>query len=402
MNVQVAAALAAALAVSVPVLGGCAGGSAGLGEPRIVDCPAGPGSEAPNLAVGLDGRAYLSWVEPTDGAHALRFSTWRDGRWTAPKTVAAGADWFVNWADVPSLAALGDGTMAAHWLVRSGSGSYAYDVVLALSRDGGTTWTEPFRPHHDGTETEHGFASLVAAPGGHFDVIWLDGRQTAATPPGPMTLRYAALHPDGSLQAATEIDASVCDCCSTDALRTGSGTLLAVYRDRTASEVRDISVSVLGDAEWSAPRPVHADHWEIAACPVNGPAAAARGDLVVVAWFTAAADRPRVRAAFSRDGGRTFERPLEVDDGDPLGRVDVVMLDGDAALVSWLEREGDRARIALRHVTPSGIAPSTVVATVPAARSSGFPRIAAVEDGILLAWTEGDAPSRIGTAVIPK
>jgi hypothetical protein len=402
MRVNLAGSVVILATALLLMICGCDGRTADVGRPRIVESPAGPGSQAPNLAVGLDGVVYLTWVEPTDDGHALRFSAWRDDRWTRPKTVAEGSRWFVNWADFPSMAALADGTLAAHWLVRSGEASYAYDVYLALSHDGGNTWSEPFRPHRDATETEHGFVSLVSSPDGHFEVIWLDGRKTAETPRGAMTLRYAALHPDGSLEAEAEVDSSVCDCCSTDAMRTGDGTLLTAYRDRTASEVRDISVSLLQESEWSAPRTVHADNWEIAACPVNGPAVAGLGDLIVVAWFTAASDRAQVQAAFSSDGGRTFGRPLRVDDGNPLGRVDVVMLDEESALVSWLERDPDRTRIALRRVAPSGVSQSMFVATTSQARSSGFPRMAVVDDDIILAWTEDDEPSRIRTAVIAK
>jgi hypothetical protein len=403
MNLWRRAAWTVVGAAAIAATGGCAGESAGLGEPTIVENPAGPGSMAPNLTVGLDGVVYLSWVEPQGAGHAMRFSKWQDGRWTEPKTIAAGERWFVNWADFPSMAALRDGTLAAHWLVRSGEASYAYDVTLALSRDNGDTWSEPFTPHRDGTATEHGFVSLVPARDGHFDVIWLDGRKMAESPPGAMTLRYAALGANGSLQAEAEVDPRVCDCCSTDALRTNAGALLVAYRDRTASEVRDISVSLLRESGWSQPQAVHADGWEIAACPVNGPAAdAGGGDLIAVAWFTDAADSARVQVAFSRDDGRTFGEPQRVDDGDPLGRVDVVMLGEESALVSWLERDADRARIVLRRVTPAGISPSKLVATTSRARSSGFPRMVAVDDQAVLAWTEGGDPSRIGTAVIRK
>jgi hypothetical protein len=46
---------------------------------------------------------------------------------------------------------------------------------------------------------------------------------------------------------------------------------------------------------------------------------AGAGDLVAVAWFTAAADRAQVQVAFSTDAGRTLGQPLRVDEGSPLG-----------------------------------------------------------------------------------
>ena len=89
-------------------------------EPLATPAPA--GSAEPNLTVA-DGRAYLSWLEPTPASgHALRFATLENGQWSAPRTVAQGSRFFVNWADFPSLHALPGGRLAAHWLERSGGG----------------------------------------------------------------------------------------------------------------------------------------------------------------------------------------------------------------------------------------------------------------------------------------
>ena len=112
---------------------------------RELDSPARPGSGQPNLVATADGRVLLSWIEPAgEKRHALRFAERRKhGAWSEPRTIAEGAGWFVNWADFPSLAALPDGTLFAHWLARSGPGTYAYDVNLSASRDGGKTWSEP-------------------------------------------------------------------------------------------------------------------------------------------------------------------------------------------------------------------------------------------------------------------
>lgn len=379
---------------------GCSVASRSLGVPEEVATPGAAGSQAPNLALGLDGNVYLSWIEPSGNGHALRFSIWTAGAWSEPRTVAEGRGWFVNWADFPSMAALEDGTLAAHWLVRSGAGTYSYDVVIALSHDGGDSWSEPLVPHHDDTPTEHGFVSLFPTSEDQFGVVWLDGRNTARTPPGPMTLRYATLRVDGTLDAEAQIDESVCDCCSTDAVFTDAGSRLAVYRDRTASEIRDISVSRRERENWSPPRTVHEDHWEIAACPVNGPAVAARGKLVATAWFHAAEGIATVQVAFSEDHGSTFGRPVRVDHGDPLGRVDVVLLDDGSALVSWLEQAGEGARIVLRRARPTGALESTLVAATSRARSSGFPRMERLGDRVFLAWTVAGEPSRIATAVL--
>jgi hypothetical protein len=81
--------------------------------------------------------------------------------WSEAQTVSQGENWFVNWADFPSVVDLKDGSLTAHWLVKSGSSTYAYDVSILRSKDGGKSWSKPIVPHRDNTKTEHGFVSLI-------------------------------------------------------------------------------------------------------------------------------------------------------------------------------------------------------------------------------------------------
>ncbi|MHB1225254.1 MAG: hypothetical protein ACYC2G_14600, partial [Gemmatimonadaceae bacterium] len=267
-----------------------ADGATVLGALDSLASPAGPGSAEPNIAVAPDGGVYLSWLEPTgEDSHALRFASLTDTTWSAAATIVERGDMFVNWADFPSLLPLGGGRLAAHWLER-GPLRGAYDVRLVQSLDGGASWSEPVTPHSDGTPTEHGFVSLWPA-GDSVAAVWLDGRQYAPGSGGEhelrneMTLVTATVAADGGVAAEQTLDRRTCDCCQTAMAMTARGPLV-VYRDRTAEEVRDISAVRLVDGAWTEPAPVANDGWTIAACPVNGPAVAARGDTAVVVWFT--------------------------------------------------------------------------------------------------------------------
>jgi hypothetical protein len=89
--------------------------------------PAGPNSAQPQLTVSSRG-VLLSWIERDGEKSALRFAERTTTGWTAARTVASGSDWFVNWADVPSVLRLSDGSLYGHWLQKSGADTYAYDV----------------------------------------------------------------------------------------------------------------------------------------------------------------------------------------------------------------------------------------------------------------------------------
>ena len=374
---------------------------------EALESPTGPGANEPNFAVGPDGKVYLSWMEPApDSAMALRFSVLDgardDARWSVARTIRAGRDFFVNWADFPSLAVQANVRMAAHWLQRFGTASYAYDVRIAQSADGGATWGTPIAPHADRSATEKGFVTLWREGNG-FGVVWLDGRKADKTAKNPiqemmvMTANLGAV----TTTAPTEIrlDERACDCCQTTAAMTSDGPIIA-YRDRSPKEIRDISVVRRVRGAWTAPVAVHADGWEINACPVNGPFVAADGKRVVIAWYTAAKDIPRVKVAFSSDAGATFSAPTTVDEGSPAGRVGAVILKDGAALVSWIERTGgDTASVRVRRIGADGKAgPATTIAASSAARASGFPRMALSGEQVYFAWTMPGRPSSVRVA----
>ncbi len=375
-----------------------------------VPAPAAAGSRYPHLAP-LPHGAVMSWLEPdAGGAFTLRHSTWTRGAWSTPLTVVAGSDWFVNWADFPSVVPVSDRVWAAHWLQQKPGDVYAYDVRIAVSQDAGDTWSRPMSPHDDGTPTEHGFVSLMD-DGDAARAVWLDGRHTSGEHDhaggagdshgggGAMTLRSALIGADGlKLGLDTELDARTCDCCQTDSARTREG-LVVVYRDRSEAEVRDIALVRQTKTGWSEPVHVARDGWLIDGCPVNGPAVDARGDTVVVGWFTAA-DTPRVRLAFSADGGRTFRDPIEVAAGQVVGRVDVVLLPDGRAVVSWLEGAAGSAEIRVQPFTADGPAGTVaLVAHSEVARSSGFPQMVVVDGALLFAWTRPGDPPQVQSAL---
>lgn len=353
---------------------------------------------APNLVTAGDSLLF-TWLEalPEGKGHTLRFARFAGGRWGKPATVAAGPDFFANWADFPAPVQARDGSLVVHWLQKNGPGTYAYHVKLARSTDGGATWKATGTLHADRLAAEHGFVSWLPEAGG-VRGFWLDGRKMVEE--GPMGLRTALVR-DGVAQDETLLDERVCECCQTDAALTDAGPVV-VYRDRSATEVRDIMVIRKTPTGWSRPVRVHADDWQIPGCPVNGPAVAASGRRVAVAWFTSAPPDPRVQVAFSRDGGATFGPPVLIDGDQPLGRVDLVLDAKGDAVVSWDAYAPGGAAVRLRRATPDGKlgGPVTVTGTT-ASRASGFPRMARLGDILYIAWVAEGEPSQVRMASLP-
>ena len=277
---------------------------------------------------------------------------------------------------------------------------------LSYSTDDGKTWSPSFTPHHDGTPTEHGFASLFPIGDG-FGLVWLDGRNMTSAEHsehggGSMTVRFARFDKAFKQVEETEIDARVCECCPTTAAVTADGVITA-YRNRSEDEVRDNYVARFVNGQWTAPRPVFNDNWKIAACPVNGPSLSARGNLVAMSWFTAKNDQPQALMAFSTDAGNTFAKPIRVDDMATLGRVDLELLPDGSALATWIEfaplredatggRTESRAQFKARRIERNGTRSAAVtVSSMAGSRASGYPRAAIANGEAVFAWTEAGA-----------
>ncbi|MEA3247959.1 MAG: sialidase family protein [Gemmatimonadota bacterium] len=394
------ARFAPALAAAALAVSACRGRDAPSAV-QILTSPAGPGAGESNLTVGGDGKVYLSWLEPAaDSQVAFRFSVFEGDAWSAPRDIRVARDFFVNWADFPSLSVRADGRMAAHWLQRFGPTSYAYDVRVAQSADTGRTWGEAYAPHVDRSRTEKGFVTLWPEGDG-FGAVWLDGRNADKAKPNPRQEMMLYSSPAVGVARATEVplDARTCDCCQTTVALTANGPIVA-YRDRTADEIRDIFVVRRVGGKWTDPVPVHDDGWRIDGCPVNGPMLAAAGNRVAIAWFTSAADTSRVNVAFSSDAGATFGPPTQMDEGNPAGRVAVALLPDGSALVSWVERaEGSAASVLVRRVREKeGAGPASTVTASTSARASGFPRMVVAGDHAYFSWTAPGAPSEVRVA----
>jgi hypothetical protein len=181
-------------------------------------------SGMPYLTRSADGVVHLSWIDFLTKGHALRYARWNGKNWSKPETIATSANWFINWADFSSIAALPDGSLWAHWLPRAtGGGTYGYGVKIAR-RDTQGNWREVHGMNLDDKEDYAGFLSFapttpaafcLAPPqrsrNSHHEHTASEHRKTA---------RCIEFRPDGSVAGDSEVDADVCSCCQTALART--------------------------------------------------------------------------------------------------------------------------------------------------------------------------------------
>ena len=360
-------------------------------KPGLPLPPIGASSRYPNLTETDRGMAII-WFEPIQEGHALKWSEFNGRMWSNPVIITSGEDYFINWADFPSIFYNGKNHFAVHWLEKNGSGPYDYVVKVAQSHNRGRSWSTPIIPHRDKKKGEHGFVSFFNINDNKIGLVWLDGRNMLADSHedgyGQMTLYSTTVDRDGGLGKEILLDERVCECCPTSAIEIGNEVLVA-YRDRSLTEIRNINLVRWDGSAWKKPQILHDDNWKIAGCPVNGPKLAVQGNNVAAVWYTSPSEQSSIYISISKDGGDNFNEPVRLDSGKPIGRVDCIWLDRDKVLVSWMEMGAESTNVIFSTVYLAGQKIRSMIATqISPGRASGHPVISRYRQHIFLAWTE--------------
>lgn len=382
--------------------------------PEMIEAPAPKESIVPQVLERSNGDIVLSWLEPlSPKGYVFRMAIRSGTRWSEASTISSGPEISMFQADLPGVAETKDGRLLAYWEVsdKTNGDRYATIVQVALSKDGGQTWSRPITPYRTGHPGQHGFISAFPV-GGDVGLVWLDAEAQRYLPAkggqkegwkGAIGLRYTSVDAAGHAQADSFIDPITCECCSTAAAVSARGPVV-VYRGRrepqnanpTETEiyrptVRDIQISRLEKGKWTTPRSIFNDNWVVNACPDNGPAVGAAGNYIVVAWWTAADNQPTVKVAFSSDAGDTFSPPIRVDNGAGAGQVTVAWTeDQRGAVVGWLENE----KVWARWVSRDGTLGAPV--SLGAAAGRRLPRWVAADGRVFAVWTaRGDQDKRL-------
>ena len=366
-----------------------------------------PYNSSESFLFSTDKDLFISWTEQVLDSNFLYITKLENDSWTNKELITKGTDWFVNWADFPSISLNQvSGSIFSFHLQKSSEETFSYDVNYHINSK--ETWNDMNKIHDDNTFSEHGFVSSIPYKDG-FMVSWLDGRNTYGVgdhghAKGAMTIRSAILDSNGNIINQNVIDEMVCECCQTSMAISG-GIPIVVYRNRSDSEIRDIYFSRYIDSNWSDPEPVHDDGWEINGCPVNGPNVDSYGDNVVVSWFSASNGRPKVNLKFSTDNGRTFGDKILIDEveNSPLGRVDIEFISETEAMISWLSTVDGKGKLLIRKIKTNGeIGPIKVVEEVSTERSTGFPQIEEFNDEVYISWTDNsDSGKKVRVTKIP-
>ena len=155
-----------------------------------------PENSSESFLLSTNDNLYISWTEQVADSNFLYLSKLENNTWSEKNIIKKGIDWFVNWADFPSISYndISNSIFSFH-LQKSSEETFSYDVNYHFNIN--DNWVDMKKIHDDITFSEHGFVSSVPYKDG-FMVSWLDGRNTYGKghdghAKGAMTIRSAIL-----------------------------------------------------------------------------------------------------------------------------------------------------------------------------------------------------------------
>lgn len=347
-----------------------------------IDPPAPAGSRFPALAVEgpttvIKGHQILmTWLEPNKPGWRLRFSRLSEEGWSQPVTIAESVA-APTTRDAPSVTVIDTQAVRRTLVARTGG-------LVARSGDGGRTWTRLAGP-------DLPYASFTDGDEGGY-VFWL----------APQGVESTRLLGTRILAGETLVDPRVAVESGTSAAMTWDGPVV-VYRDQSDEGFQDIAIVRREDARWTEPDLVYKEGEQPIEEPTSGPRVAALRRDVAVAWYGVSEQGFRVLVAFSKDAGRSFGFPVEVNSGKMEARardtVDVVLDNNGNALVLWMAgAEREKNAINLTRVSSDGRLGEKL--TVDEGLINGMPQLVRAGKRVAVTWIDGSS-DRVRCLVIP-
>ncbi len=307
----------------------------------------------PSVFVDGKGIAHLAWVEEDKEIRTLFYARTDEtgGRLGQPVRVNRPDEVPYFRQEAPALTVNGDRVLIAWALIHpkaTADKPFANELRLSRSTDGGHSFEPSVRVNDDEQAALHTFDSL--APGGAdvTHVAWIDGREGKKEP-----ATYVTQSADGgrSVVKNLKIDEGTCVCCRTSTAVGPDGTIYVAWRKIFDGNVRETVVAHSTDQgqTFSAPVIVGHDRWVYPACP-HRPASIAvdrQGRLYVV-WYTEGQDEtPAVYASTSDDRGQTFspKKPLNVSKGTFPDHPQLAVDAAGRVVVLWEEQSPVRREV---------------------------------------------------------
>ena len=290
----------------------------------------------------------------------------------------------------PKLAFGKNGEIYVSW-TQSLDLPFSGHVRFSRSLDHGRSFSAPLTVNDNADIISHRFDSLLVDGRGRVWLTWLDKRDASAARQRGEAYTGAALYyavsddQGASFAPNRRLAGHSCECCRIALARDTDGMPVVFWRHVFGRNIRDHALARL-DNPTALTRVSH-EQWAVDACPHHGPALSISADGVVhLTWYSGAEKQHGLFYAFSRDRGQTFSAPLAFGNPDAQAGHPQVLALGTRVSLVWKEFDGKQTVIRAQQSRDGGRTFAKPVTLAASASASDHPLL--VSDGarVLLSW----------------
>lgn len=383
-------------------------------------------AQSPEITLGPDGSVHMVWIDENTAAPSadhskyghshvaatnLLYARSADGgkTFTAPVQIneKAGDVWGFS-VSKPRIVAGANGILHVFYPgndVNPTNGKPEAVALYTRSTDGGRSFSKPQRLNemgttdasdlvHGGLTHAHVFGTLAVDGKGSVYALWIDTRDMAKEGDSGKVFMAVSRNDGASFERDREIlPADVCPCCQLTAFVDASGKLYVGSR-QVDGKFRDsvVMVSSDGGRSFGKRERVVGTRWEIEGCPLKATSVVAAGGIVTAAFYTAGEQPPGAYVTQSKDGGKTWSKPMLAHPEAVTSDAPVLTLAGKTLHLFWHAKMADGIRrVFTRSSTDMGASFSTVSELPsPPGVPSQLPAVTGRPDGsVQVAWQQG-------------
>src|SRR5579862_300467 len=308
-----------------------------------------PGANQPHLAASDDGAFYATFIK--DGNIGFSCSTDKGRTWSAPVVaIDALGRGSGGMQRGPRIAVDGKKTiyitapLTFDETELNGKKYPVRDLFLAVSTDGGKTFSKPVQINDVPKKAPESLHWLAAAPNGDVFAVWLDLRQRDKG----QDLGYVKISDQGKKIGKNGLlPGPLCECCAPGLAVDSKGNPLVLYREggKTNRSIF-LGISTNGGSSFSKISRINQGETKIDACPMDAPQVAVSRDgaKIATAWMDFRAGSNLRHVQWSVGGGGRIPPETSASD-DTKGGQGHPSLAFDGAGVVWCAWEDTRRGI---------------------------------------------------------
>ncbi|HLY11483.1 MAG TPA: sialidase family protein [Planctomycetota bacterium] len=308
-----------------------------------------PGANQPHLAASDDGAFYATFIK--DGNIGFSCSTDKGRTWSAPVVaIDALGRGSGGMQRGPRIAVDGKKTiyitapLTFDETELNGKKYPVRDLFLAVSTDGGKTFSKPVQINDVPKKAPESLHWLAAAPNGDVFAVWLDLRQRDKG----QDLGYVKISDQGKKIGKNGLlPGPLCECCAPGLAVDSKGNPLVLYREGgKVNRSIFLGISTNGGASFSKINRINTGETKIDACPMDAPQVAVSrdGSKIATAWMDFRAGSNLRHVQWTIGSGGKFSPETSASD-DAKGGQGHPSLAFDAEGAAWCAWEDTRRGI---------------------------------------------------------